>query len=64
MAEVEQKSPYVKLSITLRTDVMEKLQEIMELTGLDRSGAIALAIKLLSLKRLSDNEENQASGNR
>ena len=46
----------MKLSITLRGDVAEKLQEIMDVTGLNQSGAIALAIKLLNLKRLKDNE--------
>jgi hypothetical protein len=51
------KPSYVKLSITLRQDVVEKLSEVMEVTGLDRSGAIALAIKLLNLKRLKDEEE-------
>ena len=54
--ETEKKSSYMKLSITLRGDVAEKLQEIMDVTGLNQSGAIALAIKLLNLKRLKDNE--------
>ncbi len=57
MPEPEAKPPYVKLSITLREDVARKLEEIMLLTGLDRSGAIALAIKLLNLKRLTDEED-------
>ncbi len=57
MSEPEPKFSHVKLSITLREDVARKLEEIMLLTGLDRSGAIALAIQLLSLKRLKDQDE-------
>ncbi len=61
MSDPEPKPSYVKLSITLREDVARKLEEIMQLTGLDRSGAIALAIQLLSLKRLKDQDEKAAS---
>ncbi len=61
MPDPEPKPSYVKLSITLREDVARKLEEIMQLTGLDRSGAIALAIQLLSLKRLKDQDEKAAS---
>ena len=54
MPEEKTRPDYVKFSITLRGDVAEKLEQIQQQTGLDRSGAIALAIKLLNLKRLKD----------
>ncbi|MFN8471541.1 MAG: hypothetical protein U0822_04925 [Anaerolineae bacterium] len=57
--DTEAKSSYVKLSITLRKDVAEKLERIMEVTGLNPSSAIALAIKLLNLKKLQDDEDTK-----
>jgi metal-responsive CopG/Arc/MetJ family transcriptional regulator len=54
MPDEKPKTDYVKFSITLRGDVAEKLEQIQQQTGLDRSGAIALAIKLLNLKKLRD----------
>lgn len=44
----DEKPQYVKFSISLRHDVYEQLTELMKLTGLDRSGAISLAITRLS----------------
>lgn len=55
MADEEPKS-YAKYSISVRRDVAEKLEEIMQVTGLNTSGAFALAVKLLNLKKLKDSQ--------
>lgn len=52
MPDDEPKASYSRMSITLREDVAEKVKEIQRMTGLDRSGAISLAIQLLDLDRL------------
>ena len=52
MPDDEPKTSYTRMSITLREDVAEKVKEIQRMTGLDRSGAISLAIQLLDLDRL------------
>lgn len=52
MPDDEPKASYTRMSITLREDVAEKVKEIQRMTGLDRSGAISLAIQLLDLDRL------------
>ena len=52
MPDDEPKANYSRMSITLREDVAEKVKEIQRMTGLDRSGAISLAIQLLDLDRL------------
>lgn len=44
---------YVKVSTSLRDDVYDKLQEIMERTGLTLSGALALLIMRVDLDQLS-----------
>lgn len=52
MPDDEPKASYTRMSITLREDVADKVKEIQRMTGLDRSGAISLAIQLLDLDRL------------
>ena len=54
---MDEKQSYVRLSISLRDDVAEKVKEIQKVTGLDRSGAISLAVQLLDLKRLTDRRD-------
>lgn len=56
-ALMDEKQSYVRLSISLRDDVAEKVKEIQKVTGLDRSGAISLAVQLLDLKRLTDRRD-------
>jgi metal-responsive CopG/Arc/MetJ family transcriptional regulator len=57
MPDDEAKPKYVRMSITLREDVAEKLAEIVRITGLDRSGALSLAVQLFDLDRLRDKKE-------
>lgn len=61
MIPMDEKPVYVKMSITLREDVAEKVKEIMRETGLDRSGAISLAVKLFDLDKLRDRKDSQNS---
>ena len=44
---------YVKISTSLRDDVYDKLQEIIEATGLTLSGALALLIMRVDIEQLS-----------
>jgi hypothetical protein len=41
---------YVKFSMSLREDIYDKLRELMEASGLDRSGAISLAIARIDIE--------------
>lgn len=43
---------YVKLSISLRNDVYEKLLKVMEMTGLSKSGAVALLVQQADLAQM------------
>ena len=41
---------YVKFSLSLREDIYDKLRELMKATGLDRSGAISLAVARIDIE--------------
>ena len=43
---------YVKLSISLRNDVYEKLLKVMEMTGLSKSGAVAFLVQQADLAQM------------
>ena len=55
---------YVKFSLSLREDIYDKLRELMKATGLDRSGAISLAVARIDIEAVVTEGKNQEEGSK
>lgn len=49
---------YVKFSVSIREDVNEKLNQLIHITGLDRSGVVALLIQRADMRALSSESKD------
>jgi hypothetical protein len=53
---------YVKFSLSLREDIYDKLRELMKVTGLDRSGAISLALARIDIEAVVTERKEEGGG--
>ena len=53
---------YVKFSLSLREDIYDKLRELMKATGLDRSGAISLAVARIDIEAVVTEKKRLEGG--
>ena len=53
---------YVKFSLSLREDIYDKLRELMKATGLDRSGAISLAVARIDIEAVVTEKQRPEGG--
>ena len=49
---------YVKFSVSIREDVNDKLNQLIHVTGLDRSGVVALLIQRADMRVLSSDSRD------